>query len=385
MLKAIINAKIIFEDKIAEDLVVIYDDNISQIITKDELVSYDNIETIDIDGAYLSAGFIDIHIHGSGGADTMDATFDALHIISNTILSTGTTSFLATTMTMSKDKIIGALENISSNKNRVTGAKIIGVHMEGPYINPAMCGAQDINYIQSPSFEIIDEYHDIIKMITLSPEVEGGYAFIKELEEKYPHIILSIGHSNANYEEATKSFDAGISHATHLGNAMSGFHHRNPGVLGATLNSNITCDVIADLIHTHKTTLELFWKIKRDKLILITDSMRAGCMKCGEYSLGGQKVIVENGKAVLENGKLAGSVLKLNEALKNMTKNTDMDLIDVVKSVTVIPAKKLGLNAGRIEVGLSADMVIFDESFDILMTIIDGKIKYTKGKQCSDG
>ncbi|MBD3798161.1 MAG: N-acetylglucosamine-6-phosphate deacetylase, partial [Campylobacterales bacterium] len=329
--KAIINAKIILEDKIAEDLVVIYDENISQIIIKEELVSYDNIETIDIDGAYLSAGFIDIHIHGSGGADTMDATFDALHTISNTILSTGTTSFLATTMTMSKDKIVGALENISSNKNRVTGAKIIGVHMEGPYINPAMCGAQDINYIQSPSLEIIDEYNDIIKMITLSPEVEGGYAFIKEIKEKYPHIILSIGHSNANYEEATKSFDAGISHATHLGNAMSGLHHRNPGVLGATLNSNITCDVIADLIHTHKATLELFWKIKKEKLILITDSMRAGCMKCGEYSLGGQKVIVENGKAVLENGKLAGSVLKLNEALKNMTKNTDMDLIDAVK------------------------------------------------------
>lgn len=385
MPKAIINAKIILEDKIAEDLVVIYDENISQIIIKEELVSYDNIETIDIDGAYLSAGFIDIHIHGSGGADTMDATFDALHTISNTILSTGTTSFLATTMTMSKDKIVGALENISSNKNRVTGAKIIGVHMEGPYINPAMCGAQDINYIQSPSFEIIDEYNDIIKMITLSPEVEGGYAFIKEIKEKYPHIILSIGHSNANYEEATKSFDVGISHATHLGNAMSGLHHRNPGVLGAVLNSNITCDVIADLIHTHKATLELFWKIKKEKLILITDSMRAGCMKCGEYSLGGQKVIVENGKVVLENGKLAGSVLKLNEALKNMTKNTDMDLIDAVKSVTVIPAKKLGLNSGRIAVGLSADMVVFDENFDILMTIVDGKIKYTKGKQCSDG
>ncbi len=385
MLKAIINAKIIFEDKIADDLVVIYDENISQIITKEELLGFDNIETIDIDGAYLSAGFIDIHIHGSGGADTMDATFDTLNIISNTVLSTGTTSFLATTMTMSSEDIDKALQNVKQNCQKVTGAKIIGVHMEGPYINPDMCGAQDINYIQSPSFEIIDEYHDIIKMITLSPEVEGGYEFIKELKEKYPHIILSIGHSNANYEEAAKSFEAGISHATHLGNAMSGFHHRNPGVIGATLNSNITCDVIADLIHTHKATLELFWKIKKDKLILITDSMRAGCMKCGEYSLGGQKVIVEEGKAVLENGKLAGSVLKLNEALKNMTKNTDMDLIDAVKSVTTIPAKKLGLNAGRIEVGLSADMVIFDENFDILMTIIDGKIKYTKGKQCLDG
>ena len=248
-----------------------------------------------------------------------------------------------------------------------------------------MCGAQDVNYIQDPSFDIVDEYSDIIKMITLSPEVKGGYEFVKELKEKYPHIVLSIGHSDASYEEAIKSFDAGISHATHLGNTMSGFHHRAPGVLGAALSSNITCDVIADLIHTHKASLEIFWKMKKDKLILITDSMRAGCMKCGEYSLGGQKVTVKDGKAILENGQLAGSVLKLNEALKNMTKNTDMDLIDIVNSVTVIPAKRLGIHAGRLEVGMSADMVIFDENFDILMTIIDGKIKYKKGKQCLDG
>lgn len=380
MLKAIINAKIVFEDKIADDLVVVYDKHISQIITQDELLKFDNVETIDVNGAYLSSGFIDIHIHGSGGADTMDATSEALQTISKTILSTGTTSFLATTMTMSKESIVNALENISDNTDKVDGAKIIGVHMEGPYINPAMCGAQDVNYIQKPSFDIIDKYSHIIKMITLAPEIENGYEFIREIREKYPHIILSIGHSNANYEKATKGFECGISHATHLGNAMSGFHHRDPGVLGATLNSDITCDVIADLIHTHKATLEFFWKAKKDKLILITDAMRAGCMKCGEYDLGGQRVTVKDGRAMLDDGRLAGSVLKLNEALKNMENSTDMSLIDVVKSVTSIPANKLGLNAGRIEVGLSADMVVFDESFDILMTIVDGDIKYTKGK-----
>lgn len=380
MLKAIINAKIVFEDNIADDLVVVYDEHISQIITQDELMQFDNIETIDVNGAYLSSGFIDIHIHGSGGADTMDATNEALQTISKTILSTGTTSFLATTMTMSKEKIVNALENISDNTDKVDGAKIVGVHMEGPYINIAMCGAQDINYIQKPSFDIIDKYSNIIKMITLAPEIENGYEFIREIREKYPHIILSIGHSKANYEETVNGFESGISHATHLGNAMSGFHHRDPGVLGATLNSDITCDVIADLIHTHKATLELFWKAKKDKLMLITDAMRAGCMKYGEYDLGGQRVRVEDGRATLGDGRLAGSVLKLNIALKNMKENTSMSLIDVIKSVTSIPAKKLGLNSGRIEVGLSADMVVFDESFDILMTIVDGDIKYTKGK-----
>lgn len=380
MLKAIINSKIIFEDKISNDLVVVYDKNISQIITKDELLKFDNIETIDVNGAYLSSGFIDIHIHGSGGADIMDATPQSLQTVSETIVTTGTTSFLATTMTMSKEKIVNALENISRVANDVNGAKVAGVHMEGPYINPDMCGAQDINYIQKPSFDIIDKYSNIIKMITLAPEIENGYEFIRGIREKYPHIILSIGHSKANYEEAINGFESGISHTTHLGNAMSGFHHRDPGVLGATLNSDITCDVIADLIHTHKATLELFWKIKKEKLILITDSMRAGCMKCGEYDLGGQRVKVEDGKAMLDDGRLAGSVLKLNIALKNMKENTSMSLIDVIKSVTSIPAKKLGLNSGRIEVGLSADMVVFDESFDILMTIVDGDIKYLRGK-----
>jgi N-acetylglucosamine-6-phosphate deacetylase len=380
MLKAIINAKIVFEDKIADDLIVIYDEHISQIITQDELLKIDNIETIDVNGAYLSSGFIDIHIHGSGGSDAMDATLDALKTISKTVLSTGTTSFLATTMTMSKEAIVNALENISDNIDKVDGAKIVGVHMEGPYINPDMCGAQDINYVQKPSFEIIEDYSDIIKMITLAPEIENGYEFIKELTDKYPHIILSIGHSKANYDEVLESFECGISHATHLGNAMSGFHHREPGVLGATLNSDVTCDVIADLIHTHKASLELFWKVKKDKLILITDSMRAGCMKCGEYDLGGQKVTVGDGKATLDDGRLAGSVLKMNTALKNMRDNTDMSLIDVIKSVTTIPAKKLGLNSGKIEVGLSADMVVFDESFDILMTIVDGDIKYLRGR-----
>jgi N-acetylglucosamine-6-phosphate deacetylase len=217
-------------------------------------------------------------------------------------------------------------------------------------------------------------------MITLAPEVAGGIEFIKELRENYPRIILSIGHSKASYEEAIDGFGAGISHATHLGNAMSGFHHREPNVVGAVLESNeVTCDVIADTIHTHTATLNLFWKAKKEKLMLITDSMRAGCMKCGAYDLGGQKVIVKDGEARLENGQLAGSVLKLNDALANMVKYTTMTIRDAVYSVTEAPAKKLGLvSKGKISIGYDADIVLFDDEFNVHKTIVGGKEVYAQ-------
>jgi len=379
LLKAIINAKIIVNKRILKDFVIIFDKCIENIVSNNELNNYANCHIIDAKGAYLSAGFIDLHIHGSGGADTMDASYDALQTISDTILQTGTTSFLATTMTMSNSSIINALVNIRDNVDLVNGASILGVHMEGPFINPAQCGAQDTEFIQRPSMEIIDEFAPYIKMITLAPEVAGGMGFVKEINNKYPHIILSIGHSNASYEETKDSFTAGISHATHLGNAMSGFHHRSPGVLGAVLDSDITCDVIADSIHTHKASLRIFWEQKKDKLILITDAMRAGCMKCGTYSLGGQAVTVTNGKATLADGRLAGSVLRLNDALANMIKFTDMTLVEAIYSVTTAPAKKLGIKKGAIKAGYDADIVLFDEKLDILSTIVGGEIKYTKG------
>ena len=379
MLSAIINAKIIVKDEILEDFVVIFGKSIENIIPKNELDKYVVCHTIDANGAYLSAGFIDLHIHGSGGADTMDASCDALQTISHTILQTGTTSFLATTMTMSKDDIVNALDNICKNSHLVNGAIILGAHMEGPFINPAQCGAQDVQFIQAPSIEIIDEFAPSIKMVTLAPEVAGGIGFIEEINTKYPHIILSIGHSNASYEEAKNSFNSGISHATHLGNAMSGFHHRSPGVLGAVLDSGVTCDVIADGIHTHEASLRIFWEQKKDKLILVTDAMRAGCKKCGAYNLGGQAVNVFDGKATLADGRLAGSVLRLDDALKNMLKFTDMTLVEAIYSVTVAPARKLGIKKGTIEVGYDADIVLFDEKLDILTAIVGGEIKYTKG------
>ena len=374
-IKAIINAKLIINDAIIEGKTLLYDNTIRE-ITKD--ISLEGCEIIDAKGYYVSAGFIDLHIHGSGGADVMDATPEALETISSTVLQTGTTSFLATTMTMSPEAIDNALQNIQKNACVVSGANILGVHLEGPFINVSKHGAQDKRYVQSPNMDLIENYLDEVKMITLAPEVEAAEDFIRYLTQHYPHIILSIGHSDASYEKSKESFSWGVSHSTHLFNAMNPYHHRNPGIVGAVFDSAVTCDIIPDLIHTHSSALELTYRVKKEKLILITDAMRAGCMVCGTYDLGGQAVSVEEGKATLSDGTLAGSVLRLNEGLLHMTKHTSMIRIEAVNAVTKIPAEKLGIKKGSLKMGYDADIVIFDEDFSIITTIVAGEVKYRR-------
>ncbi len=374
-MKAIINGKILLDDNLVEDKVLLFDNRIVNIVEETDL---ENVEIIDAKGAYVSAGFIDLHIHGSGGADVMDATPDALETISSTLLQTGTTSFLATTMTMSNEAIDQALQNIQLHAIKVSGAHILGIHLEGPFINISKHGAQDKEYVQAPNVSLIENYMQEVKMITLAPEIEGAESFVKLLAKKYPHIILSIGHSDASYEESQESFAWGISHATHLFNAMNPYHHRKPGIVGAVFDSDVTCDIIADLVHTHPSTLELVQKVKKEKLVLITDAMRAGCMKCGTYDLGGRSVEVNEGKAVLEDGTLAGSVLKMNDALSNMRTHTSMSLVEIVNAVTKIPARKLGLHKGELREGYDADIVIFDENFSIISTIVSGEVKYKR-------
>ncbi|WP_309495340.1 N-acetylglucosamine-6-phosphate deacetylase [Sulfurovum sp.] len=374
-MKAIINAKIFLNDEIIESKVLLFDHKIVNIVDEIDLA---DIEIINANGAYVSAGFIDLHIHGSGGADVMDATPDALETISSILLQTGTTSFLATTMTMSGEDIDKALQNIQIHAAKVSGAQVLGIHLEGPFINADKHGAQDKEYVQAPNMALIENYMQEVKMMTLAPEIEGAEGFVKLLTKEYPHVILSIGHSDASYEESQKSFAWGISHATHLFNAMTPYHHRKPGIVGAVFDSDVTCDIIADLVHIHPSTLELVQKVKKEKLILITDAMRAGCMKCGTYDLGGRSVEVDDGKAILEDGTLAGSVLKMNEALSNMKKCTSMSLVEIVNSATKIPAAKLGVNKGQLKEGYDADIVIFDENFSIISTIVSGEVKYKR-------
>ena len=371
-MKAIINAKIITEGKILKGYNLLYMKEIIS-VTKELPIWAD---TIDAKGAYLSAGFIDLHIHGSAGADVMDATPKALETISTAILQTGTTSFLATTMTMPKEDILLALENIKQHASK-EGAKIVGVHLEGPFINRTKHGAQNPLYIQKPDIELIKPYMDIIKMITLAPEVEGAEAFINYIHEHYSKTILSIGHSDASYEKSKESFRWGISHATHLFNAMSPLHHREPGIVGAVLESDeVSCEIIADMVHVHSMFFNLLYRLKKEKLLLVTDAMRAGCMRCGEYELGGQKVMLKDGEARLVDGTLAGSVLTLNEALKNFYEHSDISLPELIDMVTKTPAQKLGLKIGELKESYMADMVLFDKDFNILTTFVNGEVRF---------
>ena len=373
-MKAIINAKIITDKEVLIGYNLLFSKKIIKITQ--ELPIWARV--IDAKGLYLSAGFIDIHIHGSNGFDVMDASFEALNGISKSILQTGTTSFLATTMTMSEEDIVKALENIHKYKEVVTGAKVLGTHLEGPFINVAKKGAQNGAYVQKPNFQLIEPFMESINMITLAPEVEDAKAFILYLQKYYPHVLLSVGHSDASYEKAKESFSWGVSHATHLFNAMNPLHHREPAVVGAVLeNEQVSCDIIADLIHIHPSFFNLLYKLKKEQLILVTDAMRAGCLCGGVSEIGGQKVIVKDGEARLEDGTLAGSVLKLNEALRNFSKHSDISLVELVAMVTTIPAKKLGLDIGELKEDYPADLVLFDKNFEVKRCFLDGKERFS--------
>ncbi len=375
-MKAIINAKIITNGQVVNGYNLLFS-NKKIIGLNRELPIW--AEVIDAKGAYLSAGFIDIHIHGSAGADVMDASVEALDTISNSIVQTGTTAYLATTMTMSEKEIVASLDAIKGYRANA-GAKLLGVHLEGPFINSAKHGAQNPLHIQAPNQELIQPYMDIIKMITLAPEIEGSKAFIEYLQSNHSHIVLSIGHSDASFEETRESINWGISHATHLFNAMNPLHHREPGVVGAVLGSDeVSCEIIADMIHVHPAFFNLLFRLKRDKLMLVTDAIRAGCMRCGSYDLGGQEVTVKEGEARLADGTLAGSVLKLNEALKNFYEHSEIGLPELIEMVTEVPAKKLGLKMGKLKEDYPADLVLFDADFKILKSFVDGVLVYSSG------
>lgn len=383
-MRAIINGRVILEDCILEDKVVLFDTQIKGLINRIEFeknVNEGSYNIIDAKGSYVSPGFIDLHIHGSGGRDAMDGELEDLKVISQSIAQNGVTGFLPTTMTMSKEKIYKALDNIKEGmKLDLGGAKVLGAHMEGPFINPKYKGAQKEDYIIEPDYNFINGYEDVIKIITLAPEKDNNSQFIKSVKEN-TNIVLSIGHSDATYEEAMESIEKGVSHATHLFNAMSPLNHRKPGVIGAVFNSNINCELIADKIHVHPGVFQTVVNIKGvDKVILITDSMRAGCMKDGVSELGGQKVIVKDNSARLEDGTLAGSILTLNKAVKNMVENTNLNIYQAISMVSLNSAKDIGISdrKGSIEKGKDADIVIFDEEYNVSHTIVEGKTVFTK-------
>lgn len=380
-MKYIKNGRFILPHGIINDGVLAFDDKIFGFINENEIP--ENAEVINANGGYVAPGLIDIHIHGYLGEDTSDGKADGIFKIANGIMKNGVTSFCPTTMTVSDDEINKALEVVRSLKaesKEWNGAEILGVNLEGPFINPNKKGAQAEEHIKKPNAKFVIDNSDIIRLVTIAPETDGGIEAIKEIRAN-TDVIVSIGHTDATFEEALEGIEAGAAHITHLFNAQTPLHHRNPGVVGAALLKNVTTELIADTFHVHKGLFELLARVKGENLVLITDCTRAGGMPDGEYTLGGQPIFVKGVKCLLEDGTIAGSVLRLNEAVKNLRDNTDLPIWQVVSAASIQAAKAVGVDAfkGSLEVGKDADIIFMDEEFNVLKTIIGGEIKYEAG------
>lgn len=340
-------------------------------------------EVIEVSGVVVP-GFIDQHIHGAGGSDAMDGTEEALQIISETVAKEGTTGFLATTMTQSPENIEKALKAVKEirEKGEYKGAEVLGVHLEGPFICPKHVGAQPLEYVAAPSVEVYERYDAVsggnIKIVSLAPEQEGGLALVERLAKDGR--VASIGHTASKYEDVEKAVRAGAKNVTHTYNAQTGLHHREVGVVGsAMLFDELNCEVICDTIHVSVPAIKLVIKNKpHGKFTLITDAMRAKGMPDGISELGGQEVFVKNGEARLKDGTLAGSVLKMNVAVKNLVEKVGVSFTDAIDFATRNPAENIGVleERGTIELGKRADFTVLDDKFEVLMTVVHGKVVY---------
>ena len=377
-MKYIKNGKIILKDGIVENSVLAFSDKICG-ITAIEDVPFD-AEIIDANGGYVAPGLVDVHIHGYLGEDVSDGSADGIKKMANGIMKNGVTSWCPTTMTVSMDEINTALNTVRSLKDESKdweGAEILGVNLEGPFINPKKKGAQAETHIKQLDSKFVIDNADIISLATVAPEMDGGCEGIKQIRENCD-VKVSIGHTDASFEEALAGIDAGATHITHLFNAQTALQHRNPGVVGAALLRDVYTELICDTFHIHKGLFELIAKVKGEKLVLITDCTRAGGMPDGEYSLGGQPIFVKGVQCLLEDGTIAGSVLKLNNAVRNFKENANVPLWKAVAAASINPAKAIGVDdrKGSIEKGKDADIIITDNDFNIVKTIIGGEIKY---------
>lgn len=382
-------ANVFVRDRFVQDQVLTIDQGVIQNIAPTEHHSPCDLSLNE--DTYLLPGMIDLHIHGANGADVMDATPHALSTISQAIAKDGVTGFLATTMTESQQKIEAALSNAAQYQKHPEskdGAALLGLHLEGPFLAQAFVGAQSSEFIQKPNPALLGKWQKLadggIKILTLAPELPDALSLIHAAISH--NIIPSIGHTAATYEETCQGIEAGARYGTHLFNAMSGLHHRNPGAAGALLEDDrVTTELIIDGIHLAPSIVRLAVKCKGlERLLLVTDATRAKCLKNGEYDLGGQTVILEKGAVRLKSsGVLAGSVLSLNHALKNACDYTGLDLAYFIPSVSSIPAQLLGLQEkiGEIALYKNANFVILNKHFDVQYTVREGRVIYDASSQ----
>ncbi|MGG4455542.1 N-acetylglucosamine-6-phosphate deacetylase [Brevibacillus porteri] len=342
---------------------------------------------VTVEDGWICPGFVDMHMHGIDGYDMMDGTPESLQAISTALARHGVTSFLATTMTAPYDQLEQVLVNIAQNSREgLPGAQAIGIHLEGPWINPRYKGAQKEENIAIPKLDAVQKLYGLseglIKVVTIAPEQPEALEAIAWLKER--DVIVSAGHTGATFAQATKAVDAGVRHFTHCFNAMTGLHHREPGVVGAAMyHEQLSTELIADGIHVHPAVMKILYRVKTaERLALVSDSMRAAAMGEGTYDLGGQEVHVHDNQAKLADGTLAGSILTLNRAVGNMVTLSGVALPEAVEMASLTPASILGFGdrKGRLAAGYDADITVLNTQFDVTMTFVAGKEVYHQSK-----
>ncbi|MCT4565980.1 MAG: N-acetylglucosamine-6-phosphate deacetylase [Maledivibacter sp.] len=381
-MKYLIKASEIYsEDLIISDgSLVVSDGRIAEIGSQ---IDYKDIDIMDLSEYKIIPGLIDMHIHGAKGYDTMDSSYEAINEISKYLAQNGVTGFLPTTVTADWERIRAAVKNVHDTMEKgVGGASIIGSYIEGPFITEKNKGAHPSQFIRKIDSEeidgLIDDGKGSIRVITIAPEKEDALELIKDLNSR--GIKISIGHTDATFNETKCAIENGANIAVHTFNGMRGLHHREPGVLGAVLSiEDIYAELIADFVHVHPEAIKILVKCKgAENISLISDCMRAGGLADGEYKLGELEVVVKDSVPRLPSGALAGSTFKIINGIKNMVNTVGVAPLDAVHMASFVPAKMLGIDKeyGSIKEGKRANLTVIDDSYNVIMTIVDGKIVY---------
>jgi N-acetylglucosamine-6-phosphate deacetylase len=339
------------------------------------------VQEVDAGGKLLLPGFIDLHVHGAMGHEVMDASPSGLEEMARFYASHGVTSFLATTWTASREAIRKALELVEEMQGPIPGgATLLGVHLEGPYLNPLRCGAQDVNLIRRAEKEEALEFLDsgVIRLLALAPEFDENLWLIDECVQR--GITVSAAHTAATYEQMLTAAQHGVTQATHTFNAMTGLGHREPGTVGAALTiPQISCELIADNIHVHPAVQKILVDVKTPSgVILVSDAVRAAGLPEGEYRLDDRSVHIQNGAVRLADGTLAGSILTMERALQNLCAASGRSLEEFWVTSSLNAAGAIGVSSrkGSLEVGKDADLVLLDDAFQVHLTVAQGEVVY---------